>query len=64
MNVIAKIQAETAKRAAQSGIVRTLKAEYDVVVREELPDSFFNLLRRLEDAERAARITARYSVAH
>lgn len=52
-------QTETAKNAAGAWIGRELEAHFE----PEVPVSFFNLLRRLEDAQRAARIKARYGVA-
>jgi hypothetical protein len=63
MNV-AKMRAETAKKAAVARISRELEAHFEPIAKAAMPVSFFNLLCRLEDAQRLARIKARYGVAH
>jgi hypothetical protein len=50
---------EEVQRAAQDGISRGLKAEYDELTRAPLPPSFIGLLARFESAEFIRHIKAR-----
>lgn len=59
---VAKMLQENAKKAAMARLGRELEAHFAPTVHEEIPASFFNLLRRLEDAERAARLNAKFGL--